>query len=264
MNTIIVTTVSLVLFSTLSMGEIKYLSKSKIMELSSTSKVLKNKYTKVLEAIDEKDTYFFNLEYKGKQVNAFMDKKTGVVYRGDRFDAKGTLSKFIKSPERIAHFQKMMKNGISFSVGTGKKDLYVFTDPECPYCKKFEKLSQGLLDDYTVHTILFPLRFHKKAPAMVEWIMQGKDDNEKHTRLVNVMLKNDQTYMSVLPKKGERFQYSNKVAKKLNDGKIIARQLNVRGTPIIFDTDLNKLNWGKLLQEERNKKNNIRPFKALN
>lgn len=248
---------ALLIVATLSMAETKYISKEKINELSK-SKILANMYTRIIEGIDENDTYFLDLQLKSKNANAFVDKKSGVIYIGDRYTKDGRKSIFIKSPERMAKFYTTIKEGISFTYGTGKKELYLFTDPECPYCKRFEKTAKGLLNDYTVHVILYPLKFHKKAPAMTEWIMQGTNDKEKYERMKAVMIENSQTYTAFLPKAGKVFQYSSNIQSILNKGKQAVRLLGVRGTPSIFDVNFTKMNWGKLLQDERKKQQTIK------
>ena len=248
-------TIGLLSVSTMVMADISYLSKEKIEELSKSSKFLSNSYTRIIEGVDENNTYFLNLQYKGKNVNCFIDKSTGSIYVGDRYNANGKKSEFINSPMRIAKLTQSIKNGVSFSYGEGKKDLYLFTDPECPYCRKFERQAKGLLEEYTVHVVLFPLGFHKRAPAMTEWIMQGKNEREKFERAEAVMIKGIEDYRTVLPKDANKpFAYSANTEKAIKKGKIAARMLQVRGTPTIFDSNFNRLNWGKLLQKEQSKK----------
>lgn len=41
--------------------------------------------------------------------------------------------------------------------GTGARQLAVFSDPDCPYCKMLEKDSLAKLDNVTIHTFLYPL-----------------------------------------------------------------------------------------------------------
>ncbi len=47
--------------------------------------------------------------------------------------------------------------------GSGKRVLYVFSDPECPYCQMFEKQIAPMLTDTTIYTFLFPLPMHAQA-----------------------------------------------------------------------------------------------------
>ena len=70
--------------------------------------------------------------------------------------------------------------------GNGKRVLAVFVDPNCPYCKHFEK-ELVKVDDITVYTFLFPILSqdsHQKAQAIwcsadkskawSDWMLNGK------------------------------------------------------------------------------------------
>ncbi len=240
----IITILAALVFNQL-FAKIKYLTDQEIRELSKSSKILSNTYTRIIEGIDEGDTYFLDLQYKGKSINCYVDKKTGTIYKGSRYDKSGVKSVFIKSPKRVENLKKALTNGISFSYGEGE-DLYIFTDPECPYCRKFDKLSQGLLSRYKIHIILYPLRFHKKAPAMTAWVLDAKTDKERYERLEKLMIHDSKEYLEY---KGKIYTpESNKI---LNRGRQAVRLMQVRGTPTIFDKNFNKINWGTLLKNER-------------
>lgn len=47
--------------------------------------------------------------------------------------------------------------------GTGRRKIAVFSDPNCPYCKRFEK-DLARLDDITVHVFLFPVIRPESVP----------------------------------------------------------------------------------------------------
>ena len=59
--------------------------------------------------------------------------------------------------------------------GNGKRVLYVFSDPECPYCQMFEKQVAPQLADTTIYTFLFPLAMHPKAKPDSQKIWCSKD-----------------------------------------------------------------------------------------
>jgi len=66
----------------------------------------------------------------------------------------------------------------------GKLKLAIFTDPECPYCRTFEKeLAQ--LKGVKVYSFLFPLSFHKHAKRWSSAIWCSKD---RHKMLTDIML----------------------------------------------------------------------------
>jgi len=106
---------------------------------------------------------------------------------------------------------------------------------------------------YQNHLNFYPLAFHKNAPAMTEWIMQGVDDKEKHERAEAIMLNSSLEYKHMLDKK-KPFNYSDAINLSLNKGKNAARVLRVTGSLTIFDSKFHKLNWGTLLHKERMKK----------
>ena len=53
----------------------------------------------------------------------------------------------------------------SFSLGTGKKIVYLATDPQCPYCKQAEAILKKLVakEDLQVRFLMLPLDIHKGA-----------------------------------------------------------------------------------------------------
>jgi thiol:disulfide interchange protein DsbC len=58
--------------------------------------------------------------------------------------------------------------------GNGKRTLAVFSDPNCPYCKRFEK-DLAKVDDVTIYTFLYPILSpdsHEKAKAI--WCSSDK------------------------------------------------------------------------------------------
>ena len=217
--------------------------KAKLDEIKKLSKVFDNHALEIKAAIDNDSVYFIKAEGKSpngsQKVMAFVDKKTGSVYFGNGVDNEGKLLKFpIDS--------KVIKDGVSFSYGNGKKEIYLVTDPECPYCKKFEKDAEGKLKDYTVHVILFPLSFHKNAPAMVEWVMQGKDNTERAERFKKLMLKNSTEYTSLAKNSKKKFDYSDRTREAMEKSMKAVLELGVRGTPMVYDGSFDPLSQEEL------------------
>jgi thiol:disulfide interchange protein DsbC len=60
----------------------------------------------------------------------------------------------------------------------GSKKLYVFTDPDCPYCKKghveLKKLA-AIAPDVAIHVMLFPLAMHPGAYDKARTVIETKD-----------------------------------------------------------------------------------------
>ena len=59
--------------------------------------------------------------------------------------------------------------------GKGKREFALFTDPDCPFCKRLEETLAGM-DNYTVHIFMYPLEsIHPNAPRVAESIWCSKD-----------------------------------------------------------------------------------------
>ena len=217
---------------------------SKLPELKKLNKVLQDPALTIKGAIEKPESYVLKLEAKGQRgsqnITAFLNKKTSELYIGSAYDKEGNAILFPKDP-------KIVKDGVAFSYGKGSKDIYLVTDPECPYCTKFEKAAHGKLDDYTVHVILFPLSFHKKSPAMIEWIMMGKNNAEKQERFEEVMLKNSTKYTELIKDAKKPFAYSDSAKVYMEKSNTASRELNMRGTPALFDANFNPISQDQIL-----------------
>jgi len=166
----------------------------------------------------------------------FIEPKSGLTIAGAAFNKSG-------EPIVLPIDIDTVKKGISFKSGNGSKEIYVITDPECPYCQQFEKAAEGKLSDYKVNYILMPLSFHKNATPMSQWILSGKNDAEKAERLSKVM-KGDTTW------KTEKL--SNAAITKANEiiskGNSAALELGARGTPTVLDSNFKQIDWPSLVK----------------
>jgi len=250
MNKILLTlSAAMTLMITLNAGD-PIVDKAKLQELKTKNRVLQDPVLTIKGAIEKPDSYILKLEARSPQgsrlITAFLDKKTSELYIGSAYDKEGKAITFPKDA-------KVVKEGVAFSYGKGSKDIYIVTDPECPYCSRFEKAVAGKLDDYKVHVILFPLSFHKKSPAMVDWIMQGKDEGEKKERFEEIMLKASTTYKELIKEEKKPYVYSSATQEHMKRSDKAARELNVRGTPAIYDANFNPISQDQLLKPSKKK-----------
>jgi thiol:disulfide interchange protein DsbC len=65
------------------------------------------------------------------------------------------------TPEELQQLESLT----AFTLGQGKKVVYLVTDPQCPYCRQAEFLLKKLVgkEDLMVRFLLFPLDSHKGA-----------------------------------------------------------------------------------------------------
>jgi thiol:disulfide interchange protein DsbC len=84
---------------------------------------------------------------------------------------------------KIVDLKKIPKeNLILFGNPAAKMTVYVVTDPECPFCAKFDTEMMKVLEkrkDVKFEIILFPLPFHKHAQKIVQRIVCEKSVEKK-------------------------------------------------------------------------------------
>ncbi|WP_373029075.1 thioredoxin fold domain-containing protein [Sulfurovum sp.] len=241
---LIISLLTMFMVTAVNASDIK-LDTEKLHEITASTKVLQSSTLQIKEGIDKDSVYFLKLEARSQRgsqiITAFLDKKTGAIYFGNGYDKEGNIMAF---PKDI----NIIKEGVAFSYGNGKKEIYLVTDPECPYCTKFEKATEGKLGDYTVHVIFYPLPFHKKAPAMIEWIMQAKSDVEKRERLINIAFKKSTEYQSLIKDTKKPFQYSTSTQEVVRKSLKAVQELGTQGTPTTYDAEFNKIPWVNLVK----------------
>lgn len=85
-----------------------------------------------------------------------VDPKTKKDITGDRLEE---LTKIDFSSLPLEQAIKVVK-------GNGSRKLVVFSDVDCPYCKRLERNELSNITDVTVYTFLYPLQqLHPDAPA---------------------------------------------------------------------------------------------------
>ncbi len=91
-------------------------------------------------------------------------------------DSKQNLTeKRIQELSKIDWNKLPLDKAIKIVNGNGSKKLAVFSDPECPYCKLFEKQVVSQLKDTTIYIFLFPLPMHANAKPDAARIWCSKD-----------------------------------------------------------------------------------------
>ncbi len=67
-----------------------------------------------------------------------------------------------------------LNNAIKVVKGNGSRKLAVFSDPDCPYCKKAEA-EFAKLDNVTIYTFTYPLPMHQDASRKAKLVWCSKD-----------------------------------------------------------------------------------------
>jgi len=89
----------------------------------------------------------------------YADERARVIVVGQVLDGR---TGFNLTEERLRKLNAIdwatlpFADAISTKRGNGRRKVAIFSDPNCPYCKRFEK-DLAKLDDITVHIFLFPV-----------------------------------------------------------------------------------------------------------
>ncbi len=89
----------------------------------------------------------------------YSDTSGKHLFNGHLFDLdthEDLTERRIEALTRIDLKQLPLADAFDVVHGNGKRQLYLFEDPDCPYCKKFEEQLQKV-NDVTLHIYLFPL-----------------------------------------------------------------------------------------------------------
>jgi len=126
----------------------------------------------------------------------YTDETAAYVFLGSVVDTKAKKN---ITNERMAKLNEVkfdslpFDNAIKFVKGNGSRKLAIFSDPECPYCKKFEQ-ELTKVDNVTIYIFPYPIAgLHPQAVAASKAIWCAPDRNAawQDALLKGVMPKND-------------------------------------------------------------------------
>lgn len=151
----------------------------------------------------------------------YADEKGQFLLVGDLLDVKNKRNLTRERMDKLTEVKwesLPLKDAIKVVRGNGQRKIAVFSDPDCPYCKKAE-VEFSKLDNVTIYTFLYPLAFHKDAARKAKLVWCSKDPSQAW---LDLMLKG-----KVPEGKGD---CNNPVDENL----VLGSKLRVEGTPAMF------------------------------
>ncbi len=152
----------------------------------------------------------------------YVDGKAQYVFAGDVIDLKNRSN---LTQARLNQLQAVkwetfpLNNALKTVKGNGARKLVLFSDVDCPYCRKFEA-ELAKVDNITVYTFLFPIEgLHPQAPQVSRQIWCAPDRNKAWDNYIasKSVPKND-----------------GKCANPVDANIALANKLRVSGTPTLF------------------------------
>ncbi|KQW42120.1 MULTISPECIES: DsbC family protein [unclassified Roseateles] len=159
----------------------------------------------------------------------YTDPTGTYLIEGELIDLKARKN---LTDERVAQLNRVdfaalpFKDAVVWKSGNGKRRLAVFADPNCGYCKRFEKSLQDL-KDVTVYTFLIPILGGDSADK-TRAIWCAKDST---SAWLGWMLRNEQ------PPKAPAACDDGAIERNL----ALSRRIHVNGTPAILLEDGNRI-----------------------
>jgi thiol:disulfide interchange protein DsbC len=111
-----------------------------------------------------------------------------IIYTNDNFDfliVEGRIvdpkTKNDLTEERLEVLSRVdfndlpLMDAIKVVKGNGERKIAIFSDIDCPYCKKLEKNELSNIDNITIYTFLYPLAIHPEAEEKSKKIWCAED-----------------------------------------------------------------------------------------
>lgn len=227
----------LILSSSLAAMKPKEVNSSELKEIKSLN-ILHKANLKVSNAYDMGSVFVLDASFQGKPQELFLTKDKKVLIAGNVMDAN--TGEGISLPLDVS----ITKGKEAFTFGSGDDEYILFTDLECPYCKKFEAFFPQLEKHVKIRVFLYPLSFHENARDLSIYVMSQKT----LPKMIETFLTVDSDSKAFINRKIDKKEEA-KLQIRLQDQMQIAQKLNVAGTPTLIDKNGKKIVWVKLLEK---------------
>ncbi|MFA7084483.1 MAG: thioredoxin fold domain-containing protein [Arcobacteraceae bacterium] len=227
----------LILSSSLVADKPKGVQSNELKEIKSLA-ILHKAQIDVSNAYDMGSLFILDASYQGKPQELFLTKDKKMLIAGNVMDSQ--TGDGISLPIDVS----ITQGKEAFTFGSGSDEYILFTDLECPYCKKFEAFFPELEKHVKIRVFLYPLSFHENARDLSIYVMSQKT----LPKMIDTFLTVDAQSPEFINRKINKNDEA-KLQIKLQDQMQIAQKLNVAGTPTLFDKNGKKVVWVKLLEK---------------
>lgn len=141
------------------------------------------------EVIFVKDDLFFTDAISFNDLNSLED------------EAQAFLSQ-----DKFQNILKALEDDKAYiiTLGSGEKESFVFSDPECPYCKKhLQKLDENYLKEHKVHFIFFTIHNNFNLIAGLYKELKNKQKDSEKLEIIRLFFENP-SYKDVSKEEAKR------------------------------------------------------------
>ncbi|AXX92289.1 thiol:disulfide interchange protein [Malaciobacter molluscorum LMG 25693] len=210
---------------------------SEELKIINNLKLIKDAHIKVKKALDLGSIYILDtLIEEQHQQELFLTKDKKVLITGKAMDS--STGEYLTIPVDLS---KIIGKE-AFTYGSGTDEYILFTDPECPYCKKFEAYFPKIEKNVKIRIFFYPLSFHANARELSLYYMSKKTKEEKIKAMLNVTATSEE----FKNRKYTNKEYEN-LEKQLDEQLVIAQALGIQATPTLYNIKGKKVSWIEVL-----------------
>ncbi len=220
--------VSLIAALTLNASLISNIEKDLVQAVIPNTKIAKIKHTQIdglYEVFLNNGNVIYVYPYKRLIFFGEIYTNTGInLTNQDRIAWMNEVNK--KNLEKLS-FKELTKNSFKINFGKGSKRyaFVIFTDPECPFCRRVDKFLETHKVNATFYVNYMPLYFHPNAK---KWALEILSSKDKLKAIKQIEKTNKDLNITITQKAKETLKATQALAKKLN----------IKGTPTLFVVDL--------------------------
>ena len=185
---------------------------------------MKEKYPNIkINSIDQVNDSFFEITIQDQLYYLTSDFKHLIVGNVIDFKTGKNLTENRLKKERVKYLSEINdKNIIIYKPEKTKYTVTIFTDTSCPYCQKLHnEVSELLLNNIEIHYVLFS---------------RNGNDDDAYNDMVSIWCSENQK--KALDKAfSNDFLETKTCVNPIADNYLIARDLKVNGTPMIYMED---------------------------
>ena len=163
---------------TLAFALISFISTLSLANVDTVKNNLTKQHPKLsienIQATDMKGIYSGSMD--GQVVYVGEDAQHILVGSMYRLSDQKNLTKDLVLKQNSIDWKKLpLQDAVKSVRGNGKRQIAIFSDPNCPYCKQLE-IELNKLNDVTIYTFIYPIKnqsiavskqvFCEKAPAL--------------------------------------------------------------------------------------------------
>jgi len=141
--------------------------------------VMKNTYPELpIKSIQKTDYNDLYEVFIGSQIIYTNDTFDFLIVEGRVVDPKTKIDLTdlrLEELTRVNFNDLPLSDAIKVVKGNGKRKIAIFSDVDCPYCKRLEKKELSNIDNITIYTFLYPLAIHPEAEEKSKKIWCTKD-----------------------------------------------------------------------------------------